>query len=178
VLDTPSTESPHGKTLPTGSVMFSTSWYGSVGRIGAVDLRLALHRLLLVEPPKRTIIKVRMQWLSIDCLDWTYLRLLSGWLIVRLSPWMYPRYRSYSGQIRANHPIGGFIQSLLSPIWGDQRVHGHWLAKRQKISAWPLATIDCWTFAPLMNSSATVLPYLSVVMRRMLTFWLMSIPLR
>lgn len=86
MLDTPSTESPHGKTLPARSVTFATSWHGSVGRIGAVDLRLALHRVLWVEPLKRTIIKVRMQWLSIDCLDGSCLKLLFGWLIVRHLP--------------------------------------------------------------------------------------------
>jgi hypothetical protein len=86
VLDTPSTESPHGRTLPTRPVTFWTSWYGSVGRIGALDLRLALHRVLWVEPLKSTIIKVRMQWLSIDCLDGSCLKLLFGWLIVRRSP--------------------------------------------------------------------------------------------
>ena len=86
MLDTPSTESPHGKTLPARSVTFATSWHGSVGQIGAVDLRLALHRVLWVEPLKRTIIKVRMQWLSIDCLDGSCLKLLFGWLIVRHLP--------------------------------------------------------------------------------------------
>ena len=65
---------------------FATSWHGSVGRIGALDLRRAPHRLLWVEPLKSTIIKVRMQWLSIDCLDGSCLKLLSAWLIVRLLP--------------------------------------------------------------------------------------------
>ena len=89
MLDTPSAESPHGRTLPTRPVTFWTSFHGSVGWIGALDLRLAPHRLLLVEPLKSTIIKVRMQWLSIDCLDGSCLKLLFSWLIVRLSPWMY-----------------------------------------------------------------------------------------
>ena len=133
MLDTPSTESPHGKTLPARSVTFATSWHGSVGRIGAVDLRRAPHRLLLVEPLKRTIIKVRMQWLSIDCLDGSCLKLLFGWLIVRhlpqaglLSPFLFATNQG-------NHPIGGLMHGLFSTGWWDQRVHGHGLAYRQKL---------------------------------------------
>ena len=107
MLDTPSTESPHGKTLPARSVTFATSWHGSVGQIGAVDLRLALHRLLLVEPLKRTIIKVRMQWLSIDCLDGSCLKLLFGWLIVRHSPWIYAPLPFLFATNQGKSPIRG-----------------------------------------------------------------------
>ena len=64
------------------------------------------------------------------------------------------------------------------PQFDNHRVHWHWLGYFQKISAWPLETMAYWTFVPSMNSSATVLLYRSVVMRRMATFWPMSIPFR
>ena len=90
-------------------------------------------------------------------------------------PWISPPGVSWKGHVQgkpqdstAHLPRSVHVE-VPKTVGSDQRVQGHWLAYLQSISAWPLATIACWTFLPSINSSATVLSWRSVVILRMLT---------